>query len=342
MKSPNSNSTALILEAKAERWPLKAPFHITGHTLVDLDVVVVTLKQNGCVGRGEAAGIFYRGENVSSMLHQIESVRSSIGAGIDCDSLRSLLPAGGARNAVDCALWDLKAQLTGQPVWQQLGLEEPKPVPTVYTLGADSPQNMAAEARAFSEARMLKMKLTGEPIDRDRLLAVRAARPDVPLSADANQGFTPAFLEQLIPVLQEARVILIEQPFPIGEDRLLEGLDRPIPIAADESAETSDHLASLVGRFDVVNIKLDKAGGLTEAVAMAREAQRLGLGVMVGNMHGTSLAMAPATLLGQFCQVADLDGPLFLRSDRSPAAQYHDGRVWCPAELWGGINTKSR
>lgn len=324
------------LNVRLETWPLKAPFHITGHTLVDLDVIVVELRQEGHVGRGEAAGVFYRGETAQSMLREIEAVRPAIEEGLDSEALQQLLPAGGARNALDCAWWDLRSHLSGQPVWQLLDLERPAPVPTVYTLGADSPDNMAREAMQFPDARMLKVKLTGEPMDVDRLRGIRAARPDVVLSADANQGFTAEHFQMLTPLLSETGVTLLEQPFPIGQEAKLAGLQLPFVVAADESAETSHDLTAIVGRFNAVNIKLDKAGGLTEAVRMAREAQRLGLDVMVGNMHGTALAMAPATLLGPFCRMADLDGPLFLRSDRTPGAVYRDGTILCPPEVWGG------
>jgi L-alanine-DL-glutamate epimerase-like enolase superfamily enzyme len=194
---------------------------------------------------------------------------------------------------------------------------------------------MAAGARHYRDAKAIKLKLTGEPQDANRVSAVRDARPDVWLGVDANQGFTRPFLETLIPVLVAANVALIEQPYPVGQESLLDGFASPIPIAADESAQCFADLASLVGRFQTVNIKLDKCGGLTEGLAMAREAARLGLEVMVGNMLGTSLAMAPSFLLGQLCSVVDLDGPIFLAEDRTPAVCYRDGMIECPEVLWG-------
>jgi L-Ala-D/L-Glu epimerase len=325
----------MTLRAEIEQWPLKVPFHITGYTIVAIDVILVTLEQRGCIGRGEAAGVYYLKDDAPSMLRQIEHAREAIEAGIDRESLRKLLPAGGARNAVDCAVWELEAKLAGREVWEMAGLQEPRPILTVFTCSADEPEKMAADARSYSHARAIKLKLTGESIDAERVRAVRQAREDVWLSVDANQGFTPASFEQLLPVLVDARVALIEQPFPIGRDASLAGLRSPIPIAADESAQNLADLPALVGRYNLVNIKLDKCGGLTEGLAMARAARGLGLGVMVGNMMGTSLAMAPAFLVGQLCSVADLDGPIFLQRDRSATVEYHDGSIYCPPATWG-------
>lgn len=328
-------SAKLTLAVETEKWPLKAPFRITGYTMLDCEVVVVTLRQDRLSGRGEATGVYYLKDDVAAMVSRIESVRPAIEAGVDRESLQRLLPPGGARNAVDCALWDLDAKRSGRPAWELAGLGEPKPLLTAHTVGADTPEAMAAGARAYREAKLVKLKLTGEPADAERVRAVRAARPDVALAVDANQGFTRASLEALMPTLTQAQVTLIEQPFRIGQEAQLDGLKLPIPIAADESAQSLRDLPGLVGRFAVVNIKLDKCGGLTEALAIAREARRLGLDVMVGNMTGTSLAMAPGFLVGQLCQVVDLDGPLFLRSDRSPAATYANGMITCPPGIWG-------
>jgi L-alanine-DL-glutamate epimerase-like enolase superfamily enzyme len=326
----------LTLQISVEKWPLKAPFRITGYTFVAVDVVVAGLSCGGHTGRGEAAGVYYRGETAASMTAQIEAVRSSIEAGIDREALRRLLPAGGARNAVDCALWDLEARLSGIPAWKIAGLNSPVPLVTTFTLGADDPEKMAQTAISYADAQAIKLKLTGTALDADRVRAVRRARPEAWLAVDANQGFTRASLADLMPVLVEARVGLIEQPFPIGREADLDGLRSPIPIAADESVQDLNDVAGLVGRFNVVNIKLDKSGGLTEALAMARQAHALGLDVMVGNMTGTALAMAPAALVGQLCRIVDLDGPIFLQNDRSPGVVYENGTVWCPPEVWGG------
>lgn len=330
------NGGPLTLRVSIEKYPLKEPFRITGQTMVATEVVIVILERNGHLGRGEASGVDYRaGDDVPGVVRQIEAVRARIEAGITRESLQELLPTGGARNAIDCALWDLEAKETGRPAWQIAGLQPPRPLLTTFTVGANGPEKMATDALAYAQAKAIKLKLLGEPIDAECVRAVREARPDVWLGVDANQGFTRAFLEMLMPVLADARVQLIEQPFRIGHDAELDALDSPIPIAADESAQGLADLPALVGRFSVVNIKLDKCGGLTEGLAMAREARRLGLNVMVGNMVGTSLAMAPSFLVGQLCQVVDLDGPVFLTGDRTPSVRYENGAITCPEALWG-------
>jgi L-Ala-D/L-Glu epimerase / N-acetyl-D-glutamate racemase len=307
--------------------------------MVDTDVVTVTLEKGGHIGRGEASGVYYRkDDDAAGVVKQIEAVRARIEAGIGRESLQRLLPTGGARNAVDCALWDLEAKLTGRPAWRIAELDPPRPLLTTFTVGAGKPEKMASGARAYADAKAIKLKLTGEPLDADRVRAVRAARPDVWLGVDANQGFTRVFLETLMPVLVEARVELIEQPFKIGQEAQLDGFKSPIPVAADESAQGLDDVRGLIGRFNVVNIKLDKCGGLTEALAMARKARRLGLDVMVGNMVGTSLAMAPSFLVGQLCQVVDLDGPVFLSTDRDITVRYSDGFIGCEDMPWGNSN----
>jgi L-Ala-D/L-Glu epimerase / N-acetyl-D-glutamate racemase len=325
------------LEIRIETWSLATPFRITGYVMNDVQVVVITLRDGEFAGSGEAVGVYYRRDTAAALAGQIEAVRARIEAGIDREALRAVLPAGGARNAVDCALWDLEAKRTGHDVHQLAGLEgTPRPLLTTCTLGAAEPATMAQGARNYAGARAFKLKLTGESVDAERVRAVRAARPDVWMGVDANQGFTRKSLGELLPVLLESRVALIEQPFPIGKDDLLDGLSSPIPVAADESCQDLADVAGLAGRYDVVNIKLDKCGGLTEALEMARRARQLGLKVMVGNMLGTSLAMAPAFVVGQLCDVVDLDGPLLLARDRSPAATYENGHIWCAPAIWGG------
>ena len=326
----------VVIRAAVARFPLKEPFHITGYTMVDVEALTVEIEANGVVGRGEAAGVYYReSDNPHENLRQIEALHSQLQAGLDRRALQALLPPGGARNALDCALWDLEARTSGRAAWQIAGLQPPVPLLTTFTVGANEPDKMVATARAYAGARAIKLKLTGQPLDAERVRAVRAACPDVWLGVDANQGFTRASLDTLLPVLVDARVQLIEQPFKIGAEDLLDGLQSPIPIAADESAQSLADIPKLVGRFNVVNIKLDKCGGLTEALSMARSATQLGLDVMVGNMVGTSLAMAPAFLVGQLCKVVDLDGPVFLRADRATHVQYNGGMISCPPELWG-------
>ncbi len=325
------------LTVTRELIPLSAPFTITGYTFTDMTVVVVRLAERGAAGQGEAAGVYYLGDDADRMSAAIEDVRGDIEAGIDRESLRRLLPPGGARNALDCALWDLEAKRLGQPVWRIAGLERPRALVTTFTLPANDPGSMATKAAGeYAQAKSLKLKLTGEtPLDSERVRAVRKARPDAWMGVDANQGFTPESLSALMPDLVGCKVKLVEQPFARGREADLDGFRCPIPVAADESVQGLGDIEPLVGRFDIANIKLDKCGGLTEGLAMAAEARRLGLGVMVGNMVGTSLAMAPAWILGQLCDINDLDGTLFISRDRVPAMKFEQGKVSYPDGGWG-------
>lgn len=325
------------LDVRTERLRLAAPFRISGYVFESAEVVVATLDDGEHRGRGEAAGVYYVADTAAHVVDTIEAHRAAIEDGIDRDVLRALMPPGGARNAIDCALWELEAARRGEPVWRLAGIERPRPLVTTFTLSADTPESMAEGARtAYAEARAIKVKLTGElDLDIARVRAIRAARPDAWIGVDANQGFSRASLEPLAAALDEEKVALLEQPLPRGREAELEGFASPIPIAADESVLSLDHVAGLAGRFDIVNIKLDKCGGLTEGLAMARRARALGLGVMVGNMIGTSLAMAPAFVLGQMCDIVDLDGPTFLQRDRTPSAEYRDGTIWCGDKVWG-------
>ena len=331
-----TRAAVTTVTGRLERWPFKSPFRITGYDWTEVEFVYVEIERDGVRGRGEAAGVYYKDDSPAQCLAEIERVAGEVERGATRADLLELLRPGGARNALDCALWELEAKLQGNTVWELAGIPEPRPVVTTYTIGADTAGVMAQGARAFSDARALKLKLTGTDADADRVRAVREARPDVWLAVDANQGFTPQSFRDLLPVLQEAHVQLVEQPFPIDRDGDMDGLNSPIAVAADESAQTSDDVPQLAGRFDVVNIKLDKCGGLTAGLAMASKARELNLGVMVGNMCGTSLAMAPAFLIGQAAGVCDLDGPLLLRDDREPRAQYAGGTIWCPDDVWGG------
>jgi L-alanine-DL-glutamate epimerase-like enolase superfamily enzyme len=327
---------ALRLSLAVETLRLAVPFRISGFVFEQQEVVVATLEDGAHSGRGEASGVYYLGDSAGSMIVAIEAERAAIEAGIDRATLQRLLPPGGARNAIDCALWDLDAQRTGVPVWKLAGLPAPKPLITTFTLGAEDPQVMAAGARAYAHARALKVKLTGDlKLDTARVQAVRAARPEVWMGVDANQGYAIDALAPLIEALIVENVSLLEQPLKRGREADLDGFVSKIRIAADESALSLADLPGLVGRFDVVNIKLDKCGGLTEGLAMAREVRRLGLDVMVGNMVGSSLAMAPAFVLGQLCDVVDLDGPIFLAQDRTPGMLYADGTVWSGDTVWG-------
>ncbi len=326
------------LAVTRERIPLSAPFTITGYTFTDVEVVVARISERGAAGEGEATGVYYLGDDADRMCADIEHVRHDIEAGVDRESLRRLLPPGGARNALDCALWDLEAKRLRQPVWRIAGLERPRPLLTTFTIPANDPGAMAAKAIAYEQAKSLKLKLTGElPLDAERVRAVRGARPDAWIGVDANQGFDATSLAALMPDLVASRVKLVEQPFARGREAELEGIRCPIPLAADESVQGLGDIEPLVGRFDIVNIKLDKCGGLTEGLAMAAEARRLGLGVMVGNMVGTSLAMAPAWILGQLCDINDLDGTLFITRDRATAMVFENGKVSYPGSGWGAV-----
>lgn len=324
------------LDVRTERLRLAAPFRISGYVFEHTDAVVATVSEGGQSGRGEASGVYYLGDELDHMLSTLEAHRVAIEDGIDRRQLQRLMPPGGARNAVDCALWELEASIAGQPAWRLAGLDAVKPLLTTFTLGADDPAVMAEGARRYSHARAIKIKLTGEiELDLDRVRAVREARRDVWIGVDANQGYQRGGLEWLVEALASLDVALLEQPLARGCEADLEGYESPIPIAADESALSLVDVPGLVGRFDVVNIKLDKCGGLTEALDMAAEARRLGLGVMVGNMVGTSLAMAPAYILGQLCDFVDLDGPTFLAEDRRPGVTYEDGLIHCSDAVWG-------
>ncbi len=326
----------LTLDVAIESLPLAKPFRISGHVFTDTPVILVTLSDGKHSGRGEASGVYYLGDDVPAMAAAIESVRGAVEAGVTREQLQTLLPAGGARNALDCALWELDARRRGVPVWEIAGLTEPRPLRTTFTLGADDPEVMAEGARGYAQARALKLKLTGDlDVDIARVQAVRAARPECWIGVDANQGFAIGDLDALVAALVAADVKLLEQPLARGREADLDGYQCPIPIAADESALTLADVDGLVGRFDVVNIKLDKCGGLTEGLAIARRARELGLGVMVGNMVGSSLAMAPSFIVGQLCDIVDLDGPIFLADDRTPSIEYVDGNAWCGEAIWG-------
>jgi L-alanine-DL-glutamate epimerase-like enolase superfamily enzyme len=322
------------LDIRKEHWPFREPFRISGYVFTEAKIVRVVVRDGRAVGQGEAAGVYYRNETPDSMIAQIEAVRADIEGGITRAKLRDILPAGGARNAVDAALWDLEAKQSAEPAWRIANLPAPRAIPTTYTVGADTPERMAAVARSYAPAPRLKLKLTGEG-DAPRLRAVRAARPDAWIGVDANQGFTRASLEALMPILMEANVGLIEQPVKVGHEAELDGLLSLIPLAADESVQGLADIAKAKGRFDVVNIKLDKCGGLTEALMMILAIRAAGMRPMVGCMEGTSLAMMPGFLAGQLCDFVDMDAVLFLKDDRKPSVVYRDGQITMPDYGWG-------
>jgi len=299
-------------------------------------VVKVRFERNGFIGRGEASGVYYMGDTPQNAAEVLTRIAGALRADITREELRAVLPAGGARNALDCALWELESREQDQPVWSLAGLPAPRRLLTTITLSAEDPLTMANSAIEASFAKALKLKLTGEvDLDIERVRAVRSVRADVWIAVDANQGYEPATLGPLLPVLMDCGVSLLEQPFKRGAEAQLEGLSLPLPVAADESCLNLAELETLPGRFDVVNIKLDKCGGLTEGLMMARRAEELGLKVMVGNMMGGSLSTAPGFVLGQLCDVVDLDGPFFLAEDPAPRVSYADGHIWCPPDVWG-------
>ncbi|MCE2907327.1 MAG: dipeptide epimerase [Betaproteobacteria bacterium] len=326
----------LKCEAVTERWALSEPLEISTGILTHIDTVHVRLEhRHGHAGRGEAAGVSYDGETASGMVACIEELAGRLHEDLGHDELARWLPPGGARNALDCALWDLRAKRSGRRAWELAGLPAPQPVTTSWTIGLGDEARLRRWVRAARHMPVLKLK-----VDATRHLdSVRIAREEHPaarLLVDANQAWTPALLEHLLPRLHEAGVELVEQPLPRHQDALLEGLRSPIPLAADESCTDAGSLPALVGRYQVVNIKLDKCGGLHEALRVLHRARELGLQAMVGSMGGTSLAAAPAMLVAQQCRFVDLDAPLLLARDREHPLP-HDGARLVPSsrELWG-------
>ena len=323
-------------ETTLEQWAMIEPFEIAREIITDQPVLMLKLSDaQGCAGFAEAAGVDYDGETVYSMAQQIAAVALHLHDDVTGLELLSLLPAGGARNALDCALWDLRAKQTGIPVWQSAGLAAPKPVSTAYTIGLGDEAATRRKARNARGFPLLKLKVDAHR-HLDVIRVVREEHPTARIVLDANQAWSIALLQQLLPQLVQQGVELIEQALPAHSDAELEGLQSPIPLAADESCTDRSSLVRLVGRYQFVNIKLDKCGGLTEGLLLAAQARQLGLGLMVGNMCGTSLAMAPAFLLAQQCSYVDLDGPLLQKLDRLNALKYHNDVIQAPkAALWG-------
>jgi L-Ala-D/L-Glu epimerase len=316
-------------------WEFVTPFRISYRTRTHAETVLVELDDGERQGRGEALGVSYHGETIATLLDQLSSVTEDVKNDISRADLQRLLPPGGARNAVDCALWDLEAKRLGRRAWDIAGMRSVRPLLTTYTLGLDTPQAMGRAALAAVRYSLLKLKLDGGD-DLARVAAVRNSRPDAELSVDANMAWSEPQLRELAPRLAELGVVLIEQPLAVGQDDALARFRGPIPLCADESCQTADSLPLLLGRYEYINIKLDKTGGMTEALHLARTAKRAGLKLMVGCMGGSSLSMAPAFAVGQLCDVVDLDGPLLLKSDMSDAIGYDGSRVFPPdASLWG-------
>ncbi|MFA7431250.1 MAG: N-acetyl-D-Glu racemase DgcA [Rhodospirillaceae bacterium] len=325
------------LKVTAESWPIDGTFTISRGSKTAADVVVVELTTPGGLrGRGECVPYGRYGETVEGVMAALRALEPAVAGGLTRAALAELLPAGAARNALDCALWDLEGARTGRPVWELAGLPAPRPVETAETLSLDTPDAMAAMAQEVA-GNLLKLKVGDDGV-LERVAAVHAAAPHARLIVDANEAWTLEQTAAWLPDLAALGVVLIEQPLPAGQDGGLAGLGTPaVPICADESVHTVEGLRDLVGRYQAVNIKLDKAGGLTEALRLRREAEALGFAIMVGCMVGTSLAMAPALLLAQGAAFVDLDGPLMLRYDRPDGVYYHDGWAEPPsAALWGG------
>jgi L-alanine-DL-glutamate epimerase-like enolase superfamily enzyme len=325
------SSVPFQLHARVERWPIAGRFSISRGSKTEAAVVVAEISRGGVTGRGECVPYPPYNETPEAAIDAIHSV----GQWTTRDELNARMPPGAARNAIDCALWDLEAKEAKRRVWKLAGLPAPKPLTTAYTISLGTPEEMAQATSAAAHRPLLKIKLGGEGDDA-RIAAVRRAAPAATLIVDANEAWSDANLQRNLDACASEGVALVEQPLPAGQDAALGRIARPIPVCADESAHATASLKELVGRYDAVNIKLDKTGGLTEALAMSREAERLGLKVMVGCMVATSLAMAPALIVAQQAFIVDLDGPLLLAKDREPALRYEGSTVHPPdAALWG-------
>lgn len=323
------------LSVRRERFAMRGVFTISRGSRTEQDVVVAEIAEGEIAARGECVPYPRYGESVEGVMAAIEAQGAAIAGGLDRDGLLRALPAGAARNALDCALWDLEAKRAKAPVWRLAALPEPKPLVTAYTLSLDTPEAMGVSAAANAHRPLLKIKLGGEG-DTARLEAVRKGAPDAKLIVDANEGWSPEQLPKFLPEMARLGVALVEQPLPAGKDEALSRAAHPVPVCADESCHTSADISKLVGKYDYVNVKLDKTGGLTEAIRLIEAARGAGLGIMIGCMVGTSLSMAPATLLGYAASFVDLDGPLLLAQDRPSGLSYDGSRVSPPlAALWG-------
>ena len=323
------------LHSEHERFPLNAPFRIARGVKTAADVVTVTLSEGGSVGRGEAVPYPRYGESVESALAAIESARALIEAGGDRQALLQALPAGAARNALDCALWDLEARLAGRDVAEMIGGQPIAPIVTALTIGIDTPAAMAAAARAAGDVPLLKVKVDAEDPEA-RIRAVRAAAPGAALIVDPNESWDRALVEAIQDVLVATNVALLEQPVPAGDDEWLDGFSPAVPICADEAVHVAADLDVVARRYQAVNVKLDKSGGLTAALDVAREARAMDLGLMTGCMICSSLSIAPALHLAAMSDFADLDGPLWLREDRPGGIRQEGGLIHPPAKgFWG-------
>ena len=319
-----------------ENWMALIPFRISRHTWDDFPCVVCEIEQDGLIGRGESLGVYYLGETEQSMLAQLDSISSALASGIGRQELLGLLPPGGARSAADAALWDLEAQLSGISAWDTAGFS-PDPVETVFTIGLEAePEEMGARAAAASDLTLFKIKLNNDrPVE--RIAAIRDARPDARLVIDVNEGWEFEQLREVAPALAEHQVGMIEQPLRRGHDEELENFDSPLPLCADESCQHIGELDEIRSRYQMINIKLDKCGGLTHGLELAAAAKAKDLGLMVGCMGGTSLCMAPMHVLAQQAEFVDIDGPLLLKNDRPGGFVYDRGIVSLPEKPFWGV-----
>lgn len=324
----------LIIEAQEEIWSLREVFRISRASSTEARVVVVTVNDGKNTGRGEGVPISRYNQSVDSVLAQIESIKSV--PDLDRDKLQHLLPPGAARNALDCALWDLEAKRSGKRAWEQANIPIIPEVETSFTISLDAPEKMAAAAKAAANSPLLKLKLGGDDLDLARIEAVHEAAPTARLLIDANESWSPEHYRKIVPALKELGVELIEQPFPADADEVLETLDHPVPVCADESCHTSADLPRLRSRYELINVKLDKTGGLTEALRLTERARESGFKLLIGCMVCTSLGIAPARLLAGAADWIDLDGALLLARDRDHGLAYENGRLGLPSrQLWG-------
>ena len=326
--------TGLLIEACEEIWPLKKVFRISRGSRSEAQVVVVTVAKDDHIGRGEGVPIKRYEQSVESVLAQIESIK--VEKNLDRQRLQQLLPAGAARNALDCALWDLEAKTCGKRVWELANVPIVPEVRTSFTISLDTPEKMAAAAAVAAELPILKLKLQGDDLDLARVKGVRESAPAARLLIDANESWSPEHYRKIVPEIHELGAELIEQPFPANADEVLETLDHPIPVCADESCHTTADLRRLTNRYEMINVKLDKTGGLTEALRLCDRARDSGFKLLIGCMVCTSLGIAPARLLASNADLVDLDGPLLLGRDREHGLAYTNGRLALPsAQLWG-------
>ncbi len=325
---------SLIVDACVETWPLKRPFTISRGSMSDAHVVAVTVRDGEIRGRGEAVPSARYGQTTQRVLAVLEPLKKQ--SDLDRQTIQKLLPAGAARNALDCALWDLEAKRSGKRVWEMLNISPPAEVQTSFTISLDEPAAMGTVAGESCHMPILKLKLGGDDQDVGRVEAVRANAPSARLIIDANESWSPQHYREVISELSRLGVELIEQPFPAKDDGVLAELDRPIPVCADESCHTSADLPQIIGRYDAINIKLDKTGGFTEALALVALARQSGLTLLFGCMVSTSLGIAPARILARSSDLVDLDGPLLLAEDRPHGLSCENGRLGLPSrELWG-------